>query len=288
MVEESGLLGPREIRSLAAELDVAPTKKLGQNFVVDPNTVRKIVSLARLRPHDVVLEIGPGLGSLTLALLPQCAAVVAVEIDARLATKLPQTVQQFAPPYAAQLSVVSADAMTVDCASLGTPTAFVANLPYNVAVPVVLRVLSELESVASGLVMVQMEVAQRLAATPNSREYGIPSVKMAWFGAVHVVGKVSPTVFWPVPRVESGLVRFDRRPTPLCTAGRAEVFGCVDAAFSQRRKKLRSALANWAGSLGRADELLAAAGVDSAARAENLTLVDFIAIADARHAATTT
>lgn len=288
MTGEAGLLGAREVRELAEQVGLTPTKKLGQNFVVDPNTVRKIVSLADLSASATVLEVGPGLGSLTLGLLAAADRVIAIELDPGLAAQLPATVQQFNPARAKALTVVAGDAMTVDLAALPQPTEFVANLPYNVAVPVIIRILSECPTVNGGLVMVQLEVAKRLAAQPGTADYGIPSVKLQWFGEVAVVSRISPNVFWPVPRVDSGLVSFRRCPSPPSRASRAEVFACIDAAFSQRRKKLRSALTGWAGSIAAADDLLAAAGQDSAARAENLTLVDFIAIADARHRQHTT
>lgn len=275
------------MRELAAALGVSPTKRLGQNFVIDPNTVRRIVALADLSPSDTVLEIGPGLGSLTLGLLSEVAEVVAVEIDDTLGAQLPQTVEQFGPDFQSRLTVINADAMTVDLSGIA-PTAFVANLPYNIAVPVTLRTLVECPSIQSGVVMVQLEVAERLAASVGDRDYGIPSVKMQWFGDVEVIGRVGPNVFWPAPRVDSGLVGFRRGTPPTCVSGREAVFACIDAGFSQRRKKLRSALADWAGSVQQADQILASAGVDAGSRAENLTLVDFIRIADARHRVETT
>ena len=283
MTSEATLLGPAEIRKLAAELDLTPTKRHGQNFVIDPNTVRRIVRLAGLSESDVVVEVGPGLGSLTLGLLGACRAVVAIEIDQRLAELLPRTVADRAPALASQLSVVASDALTVDLKTLPvTPTAFVANLPYNVAVPIVLRLLGELPDVSHGLVMVQLEVAARLAASPGSRVYGVPSVKMQWYGQVESVGTVGPKVFWPEPRVDSGLVRFRRGTAPRCASSREEVFACIDAGFSQRRKKLRSALSTWAGGLTQADQILAAAGIDPGSRGEDLTIDQFAAIADAR------
>ncbi len=283
MTSEATLLGPAEIRKLAAELDLTPTKRHGQNFVIDPNTVRRIVRLAGLSESDVVVEVGPGLGSLTLGLLGACRAVVAIEIDQRLAELLPRTVADRAPALASQLSVVASDALTVDLKTLPvTPTAFIANLPYNVAVPIVLRLLGELPDVSHGLVMVQLEVAARLAASPGSRVYGVPSVKMQWYGQVDSVGTVGPKVFWPEPRVDSGLVRFRRGTAPQCASSREEVFACIDAGFSQRRKKLRSALSTWAGGLTQADQILAAAGIDPGSRGEDLTIDQFAAIADAR------
>ncbi|MDH4352733.1 MAG: 16S rRNA (adenine(1518)-N(6)/adenine(1519)-N(6))-dimethyltransferase RsmA [Actinomycetota bacterium] len=277
---DSALLGPADVRALAAELGLRPTKRWGQNFVVDANSVRRIVRTAGLAPSDVVVEVGPGLGSLTLGLLPAAAAVIAVEVDPRLAAALPRTVRHRAPALADRLTVVAADALqVVDLPR--APTAFVANLPYNVAVPVLLHLLEVFPTLASGLVMVQAEVADRLAASPGGRVYGIPSVKAAWYGHVTKAGKVPRSVFWPVPNVDSGLVSFVRRPPPPTTATREEVFAVVDAAFSQRRKSLRSALASWAGSPAAAEETLVAAGVDPALRGERLAVADFARIAQA-------
>ncbi|PWW65546.1 16S rRNA (adenine(1518)-N(6)/adenine(1519)-N(6))-dimethyltransferase RsmA [Actinokineospora spheciospongiae] len=280
MVGGSALLGPADVRRLAGELDVRPTKKLGQNFVHDPNTVRRIVGVADLAPDDVVLEVGPGLGSLTLALLPACARVVAVEIDPVLAGRLPTTAREHAPELADRLTVVLGDAMRVRAEQLGEPTALVANLPYNVAVPVVLHLLAELPSLRTVLVMVQAEVADRMAAGPGSRVYGVPSAKVAWYASAKRVATVPRTVFWPVPNVDSALVLMTRRPTP--DADRAAVFGVVDAAFAQRRKTLRAALAGWAGSAARAEQVLVAAGVDPGARGEQLDIDAFVRIAAAR------
>jgi 16S rRNA (adenine1518-N6/adenine1519-N6)-dimethyltransferase len=275
------LLGPAEIRGLAAELDVRPTKKLGQNFVHDPNTVRRIVELAGVGPGDVVLEVGPGLGSLTLGLLATGARVVAVEIDPKLAQRLPETVAERGPEAAANLTVVEADAMRVTRDELGEPTALVANLPYNVAVPVVLHLLAEVPSLKSGLVMVQTEVADRMAAGPGSRIYGVPSVKLAWYGSARKVAAVPRSVFWPVPNVDSALVAFERGDA-TASEDRDLLFGLVDAAFSQRRKTLRAALAGWAGSAERAGELLTAAGIDPRTRGEQLDVHAFARIAAAR------
>lgn len=277
----SSLLGPADVRRLAAELDIRPTKKLGQNFVHDPNTVRRIVSAAGLRADDVVLEVGPGLGSLTLALLPSCRALVAVEIDGVLADRLPVTVAERAPGLADRLSVVHADAMRVTPADLPVePTALVANLPYNVAVPVVLHLLAELPSLRTGLVMVQSEVADRMAAGPGSKVYGVPSVKLAWYADARRAGPVPRSVFWPVPNVDSALVAFERHPS-LSTVDQKRLFSLVDAAFAQRRKMLRGALSGWAGSAAEAERLLVAAGVDPAVRGEQLDVSDFIRIAEA-------
>ncbi|MET9298331.1 16S rRNA (adenine(1518)-N(6)/adenine(1519)-N(6))-dimethyltransferase RsmA [Micromonospora aurantiaca] len=277
----TGLLGPAEIRELAARLGVTPTKKLGQNFVHDPNTVRRIVTTAGLTPDDVALEVGPGLGSLTLALLPVAAHVHAVELDPALAAALPETAARFAGTAAERLTVHPADALRVTAADLAgpAPTALVANLPYNVAVPVVLHLLAELPTLRHGLVMVQKEVADRLVAGPGSKVYGIPSVKLAWYARSRAAGKVPPNVFWPVPNVDSGLVAFTRREPPRPDVPRKAVFAVVDAAFAQRRKTLRAALAGWAGGADRAAAALTAAGVDPSARGESLTVEQFAAIA---------
>ncbi|MEV6876717.1 16S rRNA (adenine(1518)-N(6)/adenine(1519)-N(6))-dimethyltransferase RsmA [Amycolatopsis sp. NPDC051128] len=276
------LLGPAEIRGLAAELDVRPTKKLGQNFVHDPNTVRRIVELARVGRDDVVLEVGPGLGSLTLGLLATEARVVAVEIDPVLAERLPKTVDERGAEAAGRLTVVGADALRITAKDLpAEPTTLVANLPYNVAVPVVLHLLAELPSLRRGLVMVQTEVADRMAAGPGSRIYGVPSVKLAWYGSARKVAAVPRSVFWPVPNVDSALVAFERGDVPA-SEDRERLFGLVDAAFSQRRKTLRAALAGWAGSAERAGELLAAAGIDPKTRGEQLDVHAFARLAAAR------
>ncbi|MFC4058477.1 16S rRNA (adenine(1518)-N(6)/adenine(1519)-N(6))-dimethyltransferase RsmA [Planomonospora corallina] len=276
------LLGPVEIRELAQRLDVRPTKRLGQNFVIDGGTVRRIVRTAELHPDDVVIEVGPGLGSLTLALLPEVRAVVAVEIDPVLAGQLPLTVAEHAPELADRLTVVRADAMRVTAEELPEelPTALVANLPYNVSVPVVLHLLQTLPSLRNVLVMVQSEVADRLAAAPGSKVYGVPSVKAAWYADVRRAGPVGRTVFWPVPNVDSGLVAMARREPPATSAAREEVFAVVDAAFAQRRKTLRAALASWAGTAAAAEVALRAAGVDPSARGEQLTIEDFARIAE--------
>jgi 16S rRNA (adenine1518-N6/adenine1519-N6)-dimethyltransferase len=269
------LLGPAEIRELAVRLGVAPTKKLGQNFVHDPNTVRRIVAAAGLTPDDVVLEVGPGLGSLTLGLVGAAAHVHAVEIDPTLAAALPATVSS------PNLTVHRADALRVTAASLTpAPTMLVANLPYNVAVPVVLHLLAELPTLRGGLVMVQKEVADRLVAPPGSKVYGVPSVKLAWYAEARAAGRVPPAVFWPVPNVDSGLVAFTSR-TPPADVDRRAVFAVVDAAFAQRRKTLRAALAGWAGGPGIAEQILVAAGISPQARGESLAVRQFAAIAAA-------
>jgi 16S rRNA (adenine1518-N6/adenine1519-N6)-dimethyltransferase len=278
----SRLLGPAEVRALAAELAVRPTKRLGQNFVHDPNTVRRIVRAAELEPDDVAVEVGPGLGSLTLALLPAVRAVHAVEIDPVLAARLPATAAARAPGLAARLSVIATDALRLRAADLPAPepTALVANLPYNVGVPVVLHLLAELPRLRRGLVMVQSEVAERLAAGPGSRAYGVPSAKLAWFATARRAGPVPRSVFWPVPNVDSGLLAFVRRDPP--PGDREAVFRLIDVAFAQRRKALRSGLAGWAGSPAAAESALRAAGIDPLARAETLAVEDFARLAAAR------
>jgi 16S rRNA (adenine1518-N6/adenine1519-N6)-dimethyltransferase len=281
-VDGARLLGPAEVRALAGRLGVRPTKKLGQNFVHDANTVRRIVRLAELGPDEVVLEIGPGLGSLTLALLPRAASVLAVEIDPVLATALGDTVAERAPALADRLTVLPVDALRLDPASLpAPPTAVVANLPYNVGVPVLLRVLETLPSVRHGLVMIQSEVVDRLAAGPGGRDYGAPSAKLAWYAGARRAGPVPRAVFWPVPGVDSALLAFRRRHPPGAADERPAVFTVIDAAFAQRRKALRGALSGWAGGPDRAERLLRAAGVDPATRAERLSVDDFARIASA-------
>src|SRR4051794_36913563 len=252
-------------------------KSRGQNFVIDPNTVRRIVRLAEVGPDDVVLEVGPGLGSLTLGLLDVVARVVAVEIDPRLAELLPRTVAERAPDRAARLEVVRADALAVRELPGPPPTALVANLPYNVAVPVLLHLLELLPSLDRALILVQAEVAERLAAPPGSSAYGIPSVKAAWYGEVRRAGAVGRKVFWPEPNVDSGLVALVRRPPP--PGDRPATFAVVDAAFAMRRKSLRAALARWAGSPAAAETRLRAAGIDPALRGEQLSVTDFARLA---------
>jgi 16S rRNA (adenine1518-N6/adenine1519-N6)-dimethyltransferase len=273
------LLGPADIRALADRLGVRPTKTLGQNFLHDANTIRRIVRTAELEAGETVLEVGPGLGSLTLGLLDAGHPVVAVEIDPVLATALPETVSQRLPD--APLTVVAADALRL--ASMpGAPTALVANLPYNVAVPVVLHLLDVVPGIERGLVMVQAEVADRLVAPPGSKVYGVPSAKVAWYAAATRAGAVPASVFWPMPNVESGLVRLVRRDPPASTAARTDVFAVVDAAFAQRRKTLRAALAGWAGSAAAAEDTLRAAGIEPTARGETLDIVQFARIAEHR------
>jgi len=288
-VSDDGLLGAADLRVLAEQLGVRPTKTWGQNFVVDANTVRRIVRTAEVGADDVVLEVGPGLGSLTLALLGEARHVVAVEIDPVLAGALPATAAARRPDLADRLTVMAADALRLTAGDLpsslpAAPTALVANLPYNVAVPVLLHLLAELPSLRSALVMVQAEVADRLAASPGSKVYGVPSVKARWYGDVRRAGAVPRSVFWPVPNVDSGLVALVRGTPPQTPASREEVFAVVDAAFAQRRKTLRAALSGWAGSPARAEELLRAAGVDPQARGETLGVSQFAAIAAAARA----
>ncbi|MFF0264598.1 16S rRNA (adenine(1518)-N(6)/adenine(1519)-N(6))-dimethyltransferase RsmA [Kribbella sp. NPDC004536] len=277
------LLGPADVRSLAAALGVRPTKQRGQNFVIDPNTVRRIVRAAGLSAGEHVLEIGPGLGSLTLALLADGHPVTAVEIDPLLAQALPSTVATYAPQQAADLTVVEADAMDVGPEQIGTPTACVANLPYNVAVPVLLHLLEVSDSLRHGLVMVQAEVADRLAAPPGSRTYGVPSAKAAWYADVRRAGPIGRNVFWPAPNVDSGLVAFERRDPPVTAATREETFAVIEAAFSQRRKTVRSALARWMPDRDRLDEIFASTGIDPQLRGEMLGIREFAALAGARH-----
>ena len=280
---EAQLLGPAEIRELAAELDVTPTKKLGQNFLHDPNTVRRIVAAAELSPDDHVVEVGPGLGSLTLGLIDTAQTVTALEIDPRLAGRLPTTVGEFAPDHADRLTVINTDALKVARADFDVaPTALVANLPYNVSVPVLLHLLAELPSIRRVLVMVQKEVADRLAAQPGSKIYGVPSVKAAFYGDVSRAGTIGKHVFWPAPNIESGLVRIDVSETAPRSV-RDSIFPLVDAAFAQRRKTLRSTLAGIYGSAAAAEDALRAAGIDPGLRGEKLTVADFIRLGEARH-----
>jgi len=275
----NGLLDATAIRELANQLDLRPSKQRGQNFVTDANTVRRIVAASGVTDDDVVLEVGPGLGSLTLGLLQAARRVIAIEIDDRLATQLSRTVAARLPDRVEALTVIHADALRVGDLTV-PPTAVVANLPYNVAVPVLLHLLATFDSWSRGLVMVQAEVADRLAAKPGSKAYGVPSVKVAWYATASRAGSVSPTVFWPVPNVESGLVAIQRRAQPETKATRAQVFTVVDAAFGQRRKMLRSALAGLAGSSTAASAAIAAAGLDPQIRGEMLDIYDFARLAE--------
>ena len=274
------LLGPADVRSLAASLGIRPTKQRGQNFVIDPNTVRRIVRASGVGPDDVVLEVGPGLGSLTLGLLEKVRRVVAIEVDPALAAALPATVATYAPGLVDRFEVVEADAMRVTEVPGPPPTALVANLPYNVAVPVLLHLMALLPSLRHGLVMVQSEVADRLAAAPGSRTYGVPSVKAAWFADVRRAGAIGRNVFWPAPNVDSGLVAWEHRDPPDVSVSREQVFAVVDAAFAQRRKTLRSTLKGLAGSAEAAEAALAYAGVDPRTRGEQLGVEDFARIAE--------
>lgn len=277
-MSESVLLGAAQIRELAAQLDIKPTKKLGQNFVIDPNTVSRIANEAKLNSQDVVLEVGPGLGSLTLAMLPKVKKVLAVEVDSRLADQLPATVEKFAPSFVDRLVVLNEDAMKLTSLP-EQPTKLVANLPYNISVPVVLHLLETFASITEVLVMVQLEVAQRMAATPGSKIYGVPSVKIAWFGKAQLAGNVGRNVFWPAPNVDSGLVRIIRVPERGSIGLREKLFQVVDAAFGQRRKTLRSSLSSVFGSSANVDQVLAKAQVESSLRGEQLELADFLRIA---------
>jgi 16S rRNA (adenine1518-N6/adenine1519-N6)-dimethyltransferase len=283
--DADGLLGASEVRELAARLGVRPTKQKGQNFVIDGNTVRRIGRAAELTEDDVVVEVGPGLGSLTLYLLAWSRHVVAVEIDGLLADALGDVVTERRPDLRDRLTVVKADALRIRELPGEAPTALVANLPYNVSVPVILHLLEAFPSIRRVLVMVQLEVADRLAAGPGSKVYGVPSVKARWYGDVARAGVVGRNVFWPAPNVDSGLVSITRTQPPVTTATREEVFAVVDAAFAQRRKTLRAALAGWAGSPALAEDALRAAGVDPSARGEMLAVEDFARIAAARPAA---
>ncbi|MCX4827543.1 MULTISPECIES: 16S rRNA (adenine(1518)-N(6)/adenine(1519)-N(6))-dimethyltransferase RsmA [unclassified Streptomyces] len=277
------LLGAADIRELAAALNVRPTKQRGQNFVIDANTVRRIVRTAEVTEDDAVVEVGPGLGSLTLALLEAARHVTAVEIDDVLAAALPATIAARLPAKKDAFDLVNIDAMQVTELPGPAPTALVANLPYNVAVPVLLHMLENFPTIERTLVMVQAEVADRLAAGPGSRVYGVPSVKANWYAEVKLAGRIGRNVFWPAPNVDSGLVSLVRRTEPIpTTASRQEVFAVVDAAFAQRRKTLRAALAGWAGSAQAAEEALVAAGVSPQARGEALTVHEFARIAEAK------
>jgi 16S rRNA (adenine1518-N6/adenine1519-N6)-dimethyltransferase len=273
--------GAPDVRALAARLDVRPTKQRGQNFVIDANTVRRIVREAALEPDDVVVEVGPGLGSLTLGLLGEVSRVVAIEVDPVLAAALPATLATYAPDLAGHCEVLAADALRVTSIPGPPPTALVANLPYNVSVPVLLHLLALLPSLERGLVMVQSEVADRLAAPPGSKVYGVPSVKAAWYADVRRAGAIGRNVFWPAPNVDSGLVAWTRREPPPTTATREQVFAVVDAAFAHRRKVLRGALRTLTGSSEAAERALAKAGVDSMARGESLGVEAFARIAGA-------
>jgi 16S rRNA (adenine1518-N6/adenine1519-N6)-dimethyltransferase len=280
MAPEVNLLGAVDIRELASRLDVTPTKKLGQNFVTDPNTIRRIVSAAKLTGQETVVEIGPGLGSLTLGLLEAAEKVIAVEIDPKMAAELESTIEKRAP--GTDFELVRNDALKVTELP-AQPDALVANLPYNISVPVLLHFLEQFASIQKGLVLVQAEVAHRLAATPGSKIYGIPSVKLAWYADSYLAGNVGRNIFWPVPNVDSALVYFSKREVALGDEElRLATFAAADAAFGQRRKTLRQALADWAGSPAQAEEILIRAGISPQARGEELDVHQFVAIAKAK------
>ncbi|MBO1336519.1 16S rRNA (adenine(1518)-N(6)/adenine(1519)-N(6))-dimethyltransferase RsmA [Streptomyces sp. VRA16 Mangrove soil] len=279
------LLGAADIRELAAALNVRPTKQRGQNFVIDANTVRRIVRTADVTENDNVVEVGPGLGSLTLALLEAARHVTAVEIDDTLAAALPATIAARIPAKKDAFDLVNIDAMQVTELPGPAPTALVANLPYNVAVPVLLHMLDTFPTIERTLVMVQAEVADRLAARPGNKVYGVPSVKANWYADVKRAGSIGRNVFWPAPNVDSGLVSLVRRGEPVATtATKEQVFAVVDAAFAQRRKTLRAALAGWAGSAAAAEAALVAAGISPQARGEALTVEEFARIAENKEA----
>jgi 16S rRNA (adenine1518-N6/adenine1519-N6)-dimethyltransferase len=270
------LLGSGEIRRLAAELDLRPTKKLGQNFVIDPNTIRKIVGAANLSPGDKVVEIGPGLGSLTLGLLEKVNSLAVIEFDSRLADRLKQTLDQRASGH--KCHIIAADAMNVTELPF-EPDALVANLPYNISVPVLLHFMETFPTLKKGLVLVQAEVAARLIAPPGSKTYGSPSAKLAWYAKASSGGVVSRNIFWPIPNVDSALVYFEKREEEFPAALRLEVFRVIDGAFAQRRKTLRQALSDWAGSPAEAERILVEAGISPQARGEDLIIDDFVRLA---------
>lgn len=273
-------LGASQIRQLASALELSPTKKWGQNFVIDPNTVRRIIEISGVTAQDDVAEIGPGLGSLTIGLLAAANSVVAVEIDERLATQLPKTISKIDEQLAQKLVVLNVDALKL--AELPTKaTKLVANLPYNISVPVILHFLEKFQSIREVLVMVQAEVGERLAAGPGSKIYGIPSVKARFYGEVTQVATISRQIFWPVPNVDSVLVRIVRHQESPDLAMKQQLFSVVDAAFSQRRKTLRSALSSFLGGAAQVDAVLARAGIDSGLRGEQLDIDAFLAISKA-------
>ena len=272
------LLGASDVRRLAEACGIRPTKQRGQNFVIDANTVRRIVRTSGVGPEDIVLEVGPGLGSLTLGLLEVAQRVVAIEIDDVLASALPATIAEFAPDRVDDFEVVLADAMRIDSVPGLAPTALVANLPYNVSVPVLLHLFELLPSVRTGLVMVQSEVAHRLAAPPGSKTYGVPSVKAAWYADVQLAGKIGRNVFWPMPNVDSALVAWTRHEPQRDQSLREKTFAVIDAAFAQRRKTLRSTLTDLAGSATMAEDALVEAGVSPQARGESIGVEEFVRI----------
>lgn len=275
----SEMLNATEIRELAATIDLKPTKVWGQNFVIDANTVRAIVKHAGITEKDDVVEVGPGLGSLTLGLLPASKSVTVIEIDPKLAKLLPQTINKKAAEYSNNLNVIQQDALSVKELPVN-PTALVSNLPYNVSVPVIIHLLTQFPSIQRVLVMVQAEVADRLAAGPGSKIYGVPSVKARWFGKVQKVATIGKNVFWPAPNIESALVLIERHQKPLAEISQVELFAAIDAAFGQRRKMLRSALNTWAN--GNAEPILIRAGIEPTLRGEELDVMDFVKIAKAK------
>jgi len=282
------LLSPVDVRAIAGRLSVRPTKRLGQNFVIEQGTVRRIAALAAPRDGDVVLEVGPGLGSLTLALLEAgTSRLVAVEIDPVLAAELPRTLAERAPALAGSADVIEADALRLSTIPGEPPTVLAANLPYNIAVPVVLHLLETFPELERGVVMVQAEVADRMCAPPGSRVYGGPSAKIAWFATAKLAGTVPRSVFWPVPNVDSKLVAFTRHEPPAPPESREQVFAVIDAAFGQRRKTLRAALSGWAGSAAQAEQILRGAGIDPSARGEQLGIAEFARIAESARVART-
>lgn len=276
----NALLGPAQIRELAERFGVTPTKSKGQNFLHDAGTVRKIVRTSGVVPGERVVEVGPGLGSLTLGLLDAGCSVVAVELDTVLAPQLKDTAERFVPGSSQRLDVVQGDALEITELPGQAPTAFVANLPYNVSVPILLTFLQRFDSLERVLVMVQLEVADRIVAVPGNKIYGVPSAKVAWYASATRAMKVGKNVFWPAPNVDSALVYLERRPAPETTAPREFVFKVVDAAFAQRRKTLRQALSTLAGSTAAATAAIEAAGIDSGARGETLTIEQFARVAE--------
>ncbi|MFT4185649.1 MAG: 16S rRNA (adenine(1518)-N(6)/adenine(1519)-N(6))-dimethyltransferase RsmA [Micrococcaceae bacterium] len=285
MPKNSGLLGPIEVRTLATELGITPTKKLGQNFVIDPNTIRKIVEIGKVAAEDIVLEVGPGLGSLTLGLLAKSNEVLAVELDGKLAKQLPITVKKQLPKAVNNVKVIHKDAVRVTELP-NEPTAFVANLPYNVAVPIFLNILKRFSSITHGVVMVQKEVAERLTAKPNNKVYGVPTLKASWYADLKYAGTVGKNVFWPAPRIDSGLVFFERNDSPYPEEIRDSVFELIDMAFSQRRKTIRTAINNWNKKYPKREISSSDLKLDFSKRPERLTLADFVAIIEAANDAT--
>jgi 16S rRNA (adenine1518-N6/adenine1519-N6)-dimethyltransferase len=271
------LLGASEIRELAAKLDLNPSKGLGQNFVIDSNVCQRIVRQVTIDPkdpHEIVLEIGPGLGSLTLAILESGAPVIAVEIDKRLAEQLPETVSAHLPNV--DLTVINADALELENLPRN-PTVLIANLPYNVSVPVLLNLMERFETLREGVVMVQAEVADRLAAKPGGKDFGIPSLKSAWWADLALAGNVSRNIFWPIPNVDSKLVYFKRHAPLGDEELRLRVFALIDSAFSQRRKMIRSSMSQVLGD--DAQSIILAAGIDPTLRGEALDIFAYRAIA---------